>query len=152
MTLPMEELSIKALQECTMTGAEGLLGVTARKLQHIQETAVARGMERRKSNVSEIMGLDEKQVFARHKYFTIITDLKDGKVLDVLDTRKLDAITPWFKERKHELKFTEVVALDMNAGDSSLAHSFMPNADICFNRFNVMQVLNMSVDRSRKEE
>ena len=130
-----------------MTGAEGLLGVTARKLQHIQETAVARGMERRKSNVSEIMGLDEKQVFARHKYFTIITDLKDGKVLDVLDT-----ITPWFKERKHELKFTEVVALDMNAGYSSLAHSFMPNADICFDRFHVMQVLNMSVDRSRKEE
>lgn len=74
-TLPMECLSIKAPQECTMTGAEGLLGVTARKLQHIQETAVARGMERRKSEVSEIMGLDEKQVFARHKYFTIITDL-----------------------------------------------------------------------------
>lgn len=151
-TLPMEELSIKALQECTMTGAEGLLGVTARKLQHIQETAVARGMERRKSEVSEIMGLDEKQVFARHKYFTIITDLKDGKVLDVLDTRKLDAITPWFKERKHELKFTEVVALDMNAGYSSLAHSFMPNADICFDRFHVMQVLNMAVDSTRKEE
>ena len=85
----MEELSIKALQECTMTGAEGLLGVTARKLQHIQETAVARGMERRKSDVSEIMGHDEKQVFARHKYFTIITDLKDGKVYDVLDTGSL---------------------------------------------------------------
>ena len=40
----------------------------------------------------------------------------------------------------------------MNAGDSSLAHAFMPNADICFDRFHVMQGLNMAVDRSRKEE
>jgi transposase len=151
-TLPLEELSIKALRECTMAGAEGLLGVTARKLQHIQKTAVERGIERRNADVSEMMGLDEKQVFARHKYFTIITDLREGKVLDVLDGRKLEAITPWFEERKWELKFTEVVAVDMNAGYSSLARSFMPNADICFDKFHVMQVLNNAVDSTRKEE
>lgn len=29
---------------------------------------------------------------------------------------------------------------------------YMPNADICFDRFHVMQVLNMAVDRTRKEE
>ena len=97
-TLPLEKLSIKALQECTVTGAEELLGVTARKLQHIQEAAVERGMGRRQSDVSEAMGIDEKQVFARHKYFTIITDLKEAKVLDVIDGRKLEAITPWCKE------------------------------------------------------
>ena len=73
-------------------------------------------------------------------------------MLEVIDGRRLEATTPWFKERKHDLKFTEVVAVDMNAGYSNLAHSFMPNADICFDKFHVMQVLNNAVDSTRKEE
>lgn len=151
-TMPMEKLCIKAMQECTLEGVEKLFGVTTRKLQRIQNLAVIRGLERRGEETPLKMGLDEKQVFARHKYFTVITDLKDRKVFDVVDKRKIEAITPWFEERSVNLLKTELVAMDMSAGYANIAAKFMPFAEICFDRFHVIQVLNKAVDSTRKDE
>lgn len=151
-TMSMEKLCIKAMQECTLQGAEKLIGVTPRKLQRIQSLAVARGLERRGEDTPLKMGLDEKQVFSRHKYFTVITDLKDRKVFDVVDKRKIEAIAPWFETRRLDLIKTELVAMDMSAGYASLARKFMPNAEICFDKFHIIQVLNHAVDATRKDE
>jgi transposase len=151
-TTPMETLCIKAMKECTLSGAETLFGVTARKLHRIQNLAVARGMERRGEETPVKMGLDEKQVFARHKYFTIITDLQWRKVVDVVDKRNIDAIAPWFEARSPSLKKTELVAMDMSAGYANIARKFMPFAEICFDKFHVIKLLNNAVDATRKDE
>ena len=151
-TTPMETLCIKAMKECTLSGAETLFGVTARKLHRIQNLAVARGMERRGEETPVKMGLDEKQVFARHKYFTIITDLQWRKVVDVVDKRNIEAIAPWFEARSPSLKKTELVAMDMSAGYANIARKFMPFAEICFDKFHVIKLLNNAVDATRKDE
>lgn len=152
MSVPMEELCIKVMQECTLQGAERLTGVTTRKLQRLQSLAVARGEDRRGEDTPIKMGLDEKQVFSRHKYFTVITDLQGRKVFDVVDKRKIEAIAPWFEARSPDLIKTEMVAMDMSAGYASLARKFMPHAEICFDKFHIVQVLNRAVDATRKDE
>ena len=40
------------------------------------------------------------QVFARHKYFTIICDQKAKSVYYVIDSRKTEADDPWFEKNK----------------------------------------------------
>ena len=151
-TMPMEKMCIKAMQECTLKGVEALFNVTTGKLQRIQNLAVARGMDRRGEDTPVKMGLDEKQVFARHKYFTVITDLQDRKVFDVIDKRKIEAIAPWFEARSPNLVKTELVAMDMCAGYASIAKKFMPFAETCFDKFHVIQLLNNAVDATRKDE
>lgn len=151
-TMPMEKLCIRAMQECTLKGAEMLIGVTTKKLQRIQSSAVARGMDRRGEETPIKIGLDEKQVFARHKYFTVITDLEGRKVFDVVDKRKITAIAPWFEARSQSLIKTELVAMDMSAGYANIAKNFMPFAETCFDKFHVIQLLNNAVDSTRKDE
>lgn len=152
LTSKMEVLYIRQLLACNRTNASELLGVSWDILQGVQTRAVKRGLERRGDAVPEKMGIDEKQVFARHKYFTIITDIAGQCVHDVIDQRAIDKISPWFEQRRDSLDAVKTLAMDMSAGYASVAGQYMPSAEICFDHFHIMQVVQNAVDKTRKDE
>ena len=151
-TEEMECRCIMAMQECTMQGAESLTGVSVRKLERIRSLAVERGLGRREEQPLSRIGIDEKQVFARHKYFTVICDQKARSVYDVIDSRKTEAVSPWFEANKAILHDVETAAMDMSAGYASVIGGCLPNAAVCFDKFHVVQIMNKAVDATRKEE
>ena len=116
------------------------------------DRAVKRGMNRRSDILPESIGIDEKQVFSRHRYFTIIADLTDGTVIDTIDKRTIKAISPWFEERRDPLKKVKAAAMDMNAGYANVIAKYAPQADICFDHFHVTQIVTKALDTVRKEE
>lgn len=67
LTSKMEVMCIRQLLACNRTDASGLLNVSWDILQGVETRAVKRGLERRGDTVPEKMGIDEKQVFSRHK-------------------------------------------------------------------------------------
>jgi len=152
LTHKMECKCICVMQECNLTASGKLMDVSWDILGGVQRRAVHRGLERRSKQMPSHMGIDEKQVFARHKYFTIITDIKEGKVYDVIDKRSLKVITPWFEKNKEALKEVQLVAMDMSAGYERMSIDYMPNAEVCFDRFHIMQIVQKAVDKTRKEE
>ena len=137
-TEEMECRCIMAMQECTMQGAESLTGVSVRKLERIRSLAVERGLGRREEQPLSRIGIDEKQVFARHKYFTVICDQKAKSVYDVIDSRKTEAVSPWFEENKAILHDVETAAMDMSAGYASVIGGCLPNTAVCFDKFHVV--------------
>lgn len=143
---------IRTMQECTMQGAEALTGVSVRKLERIRLLAVERGLKRRGEKPLSEIGIDEKQVFARHKYFTIICDQKAKSVYDVIDSRKMEHVSPWFTKNQGILHDVGTAAMDMSAGYASVIRNTLPNAAICFDKFHVVQIMNKAVDSTRKEE
>lgn len=151
-TYKMESKCIKTIQASNLTDASGLTRVSWDMLESIRDRAVKRGLERRGDTTPVIMGLDEKQVFSRHRYFTIITDIGNGSVFDVVDKRRVDDISPWFEKRKESLQNVQIAAMDMSAGYERIASNFMPNAELCFDHFHVMQVVQKAVDSTRKQE
>ena len=73
------------------TAASGITGVSWERLGGIMNRAVKRGLERRGDIPPLIIGLDEKQFFSRHRYFTIVTDPVNHCVYDVItDGRALN--------------------------------------------------------------
>lgn len=62
------------MPELTMQGAESLTGVSVRNLSAYVYCLWRGGLGRREEQPLSRIGIDEKQVFARHKYFTIICD------------------------------------------------------------------------------
>ena len=152
LTCKMEAKCIATMQQCDITGAAELTKVSWDILGNVQSRAVTRGMARRGDKVPTQMGIDEKQVFARHKYFTIITDLEERCVYDVVDKRTFDALSPWFEERKSSMEKVDVVAMDMSAGYEKIAKKYAENANVCFDRFHIMQVAQKAVDTTRKNE
>lgn len=151
-TFAMERRCIDTLTECSRKGAAALTGLSWDEMDAVMERAVGRGMERRSPVLPEWLGIDEKSVFARHQYFTIITDLKEGLVHDVVDKRTIKAVEPWFLERKERLEAVKKVAMDMSAGYANVISSLVPQADICYDHFHVTMKVNQAVDEVRKWE
>jgi len=152
MTHVMESRCIDVLKECSREGAAKLTGLSWDEADAVMQRAVKRGMERRASGLPDWMGIDEKSVFARHKYFTIITDLKQGRVIDVIDKRTIKAVEPWFIRQGELLKSVKAVAMDMSAGYANVVTRLAQNADICFDHFHVTMKVNQAVDEVRKLE
>jgi transposase len=148
----MERRTIDILKECNRTGASALTGLTWNEVDAVMNRAVTRGLDRRGEELPEWLGIDEKSVFARHKYFTIIADLVGGRVIDVIDMRTIEAVAPWFEARKAELPSVKGVAMDMSASYASIVASMMPEAKICYDHFHVTMAVNKSVDEVRKQD
>ena len=151
-TARMERRCIDTLRECSRSGSASLTGLSWDEVDGLMARAVERGMERRGPELPKRLGLDEKAMFKHHRYSTIVTDLDQGTVVDVIDQRTIVAIEPWFAERKTALKGVEAVAMDMSAGYASVAAKHMPQADICFDHFHVTMVAGRFVDDVRKAE
>jgi transposase len=122
------------------------------EIDRLMRTAVERGMARRGPELPRRLGIDEKAVFKRHKYATIIADLDGGRVVDVVDQRSIEAVKPWFAERKEALAAVQSVAMDMNAGYAAVVAETMPQAEVCFDHFHVTMAMNKAVDEVRKAE
>lgn len=116
LTFLMEHWTIDVLQECNRRGTVRLTELTWDQVDLIMQRAVERGLERREEILPQVMGIDEKSVFKRHKYCTIITDIKQGTVYDVINARTKDVVEPWFRERSELCSGVEKVAMDMSAG------------------------------------
>jgi transposase len=152
LTFAMERRCIDTLAECSRKGAATLTGLSWDEMDTVMTRAVGRGMKRRPPGLPEWLGIDEKSVFARHQYFTIITDLKAGLVHDVVDKRTIKAVEPWFQERKAKLESVKKVAMDMSAGYANVISSMVPQAEICYDHFHVTMKVNQAVDEVRKLE
>jgi len=152
LTMAMERRAIDTLRECSRDGAANLTGLSWDEIDGLMSRAVARGMERRGPELPKRLGIDEKAVFKRHRYATIITDLDKGRVIDVVDQRTVDAVKPGFVERSTALETVEAVAMDMSAAYASVVSEFVPGADICFDHFHVTMNMNKAVDEVRKAE
>lgn len=152
LTHAMERRCIDTLAECSRDGASRLTGLSWDMLDGVMARAVERGLARRPPGLPEWMGMDEKAVFSKHRYFTIITDLKEGNVVDVIDQRTKKALEPWFKANKEHLGNVKRAAIDMSAGYAAMLAEHMPQAEICFDHFHVTQKVNQAVDEVRKEE
>ena len=151
-TTKLEAKCIKVLQECDRVAASEITGVSWERLGGIMNRAVERGLSRRGNAMPTVIGLDEKQVFAGHRYFTIVSDPVNHCVFDVItEGRAMKDIKYWFQERKVSLETVEKATMDMSASYASLAKEYMPNADICFDHYHVIAMMTKAVDDVRKE-
>ena len=152
LTVGMEIRAIDTLAECSREGASRLLGLSWDESDGVLERAVARGLERRNPELPPWLGIDEKEVFARHKYFTVITGFNPAWVLEVIDGRRIADVEPWFVAHETELKDVAGFAMDMSAAYAGVVVKKCPDAEICYDHFHVFQKVTAAVDEVRKEE
>lgn len=96
-TLLFEALAIHWLLQTSKSGMLRTMNLSWDEAHQIQRRAVARGLERRKAEVVQHIGADEKSYKKRHKYLTLANDLVRGRVLFVAEGRSkasLDAFWP----------------------------------------------------------
>jgi transposase len=117
------------------------------------ERAVERGLARRKVEEVRVVGLDEKSFGMGQDYVSVMTDLREARVLEVVpgnDTqsgRQLWQALPAPSREK-----IEAAAMDMSAGFAAATRQEAPQAAIVHDKFHVSKMLNEAVDQVRRRE
>ena len=153
-TLQFEAFAILALQSCSnVKSACRILNISWDQANDIRSRAVARGLERRKEETVERLGLDEKSFGKHHDYLSVMTDLDQGRVLDVVPERKQEAAQELLLTLSLEQRSSVIaVAMDMWPAYMNAASTLLPEAVIVHDKFHIAKHLNEAVDMVRKVE
>lgn len=154
-TALFEALVIDWLHEASFAAVARRVGLTWDEVDGIQGRAVDRGLERRKSTEVKRLGVDETSFRKRHKYATIISDIDEVRVLDVLQGRESAPLEAFYNHMPlRHLMSIQVVAMDMCPPFISATANCVPDPHtaIAFDRFQVAKILNDAVNIVRKQE
>lgn len=154
-TLFFERFAIEVLQACSAARSGELLEISWAEADGIKQRAVRRGMARRQLSDLHYVCVDEKAVGLGHDYVTIVTGLIDGKpkVLYVGKGRGeegLDGFWEWLGPDGCAL--IKAVSMDMGQPYQNSTRRYCPDAELIFDPFHIMKMLNKAVDEVRRRE
>jgi transposase len=153
-TLHFERFAIEVLLACANVQAGcALLGIGWETGHAIMKRAVARGLERRQLDQLKHLGLDEKSFRRGHSYITLLTDLEQSRVLEVVAGPTTEAAGQLWDSLSAEQKAgVEAVAVDMWEPFVQSVREQVPAADVVHDKFHVSKYLNEAVDKVRRQE
>ena len=114
---------------------------------------------RRDADYSEVrtIGVDETAKARGHNYISIFMDLhpERRRVLFVTEGREADTVARFaedLKAHKGKVEQVEQACLDMSPAYISGVEEHLPGAQITFDQFHLIKLLNEAVDQVRREE
>jgi transposase len=153
-TLHFERFAVEVLLACaSVKQACELLGIGWESAHELMKRAVERGLEHRQLDQLKHLGMDEKSFKRGHSYITLLTDLEQSRVVEVVEDRTTEAAGKLWDSLSPEQKATvEAVAVDMWAPFIQTVQQQVPDADVVHDKFHVSKYLNEAVDKVRRQE
>lgn len=115
-------------------------------------SAVASGLQRRKWRPLHILGIDEVSRSKGQRYLTLVYDLERGRLVWVgegRDDQTMQQFFQWLGRRR--ARSIQVVCCDMWKSYVGAIREHLPQAQLVFDRFHVVQHLNRAVDEVRRQ-
>ena len=153
-TLLFERFAVEVLlASASVSQACTLLAIGWDTAQEIMRRAVQRGLERRQLERLKYLGMDEKSFRGGQSYVTLLTDLEESRVLDVVEERTAEAAGQlWDTLSPEQKQAVEAVAVDMWEPFIQTIQTQVPEADIVHDKFHVSKYLGEAVDKVRRQE
>ena len=142
------------LQACgNVTKVAEIMRLEWQTVNDIMKAGVERGLLRREDAVIEHAGIDEKSFRRGHVYASILNDLDNNRVWDLVEGRKTDNALELLDTLTGKQRLgVKAVAMDMWAAFEKAVNLMLPNADIVHDKFHISAYLNKAVDDVRKAE
>ncbi|RYD60687.1 MAG: ISL3 family transposase, partial [Verrucomicrobiaceae bacterium] len=97
--------------------------------------------------------MDEKSFLSGQSYVSVLTDLVEGRVLEVVDGRDQVAAQCLLVTLSDEQRESiEAVSIDMAASFQGAIEAELPEVEIVHDKFHIVQHLNEAVDQIRRAE
>jgi len=155
MTYEFERLVIDFEKECSLESISRLLDIDWHLCRKIQERAVERGKSRKGESLPERIGVDEKSFAKRHKYETLVYDIDNSVVEDVIDKNEQESLESYYRKFSLDQR-NRVKSVSMDMWDAYIAATkrYIPGAEdkIVFDRYHATRVMTEAVDKVRKQE
>lgn len=155
-TVLFERFALEVLRATQVQArAAQILRLSADQIQYLMHKAVARGLARRDAAAPIAhVGLDEKSFQNGHQYATILSDLDQGRVVEVIQDRTQEAATTLLNTAltPAQKESVQSVSMDMWTAFQNAKQAVLPNAEVVHDRFHIAGYLNDAVDATRKDE
>lgn len=97
------------------------------------------------------IAIDEFYAGKKNKYYTFVLDLESGAVVFVGRGKGANALKPFWKRLRRYRDNIKAVAMDMSPAFISAVRENLPKADMVFDPFHVIKLMNEKVDALRRE-
>jgi transposase len=154
-TALFERLAIDLLQACAVARVAELLRISWDQCDGIKQRAVRRGKASLSLAGLKYVCVDEKAVGHGHDYVTVVTGLIGGepRVLHVGDGRGAAGLDSfWEKLGEEGCARIKAVSIDMHEPYMGSIRRHCQNAEIIFDPFHLMAMMNKALDEVRRRE
>lgn len=97
------------------------------------------------------LGIDEIHLGKKQRFFTIVIDLEDGRILWAASGRGKAALRGFWRRLRAAQAQIRAVATDMSAAYWSAVLEHLPEAVLVFDKFHVIKLMNERLDDLRRE-
>lgn len=98
----------------------------------------------------EYLGIDEVHLGKKFGYITVVRDLQSGRVLYIGKGKGGDALKGFRNRIARKAKQIKAVTIDMANAYSAWVSEVLPQADIVYDHFHVIKLMNKRMDGLRK--
>lgn len=155
-TLLFEAFSMLLIEnEMPINKAAKILGVYPNRLWTIFNYWISRAHNTDEIGSLSQVGFDETSTRKGHHYITTMVDLKQRRVLYACqgkDSSCLKKSVEYLEEKQVDTQQIEQICIDMSPAFISGCNSYLPNANITFDKFHVVKEVNKAMDELRKLE
>jgi len=97
------------------------------------------------------LGIDEIHVGTKGRFYTIVIDLEDGRILWAKPGRGGAALRGFWRRLRLAKAKIEAVATDMSAAYWSAVLEHLPDATLVFDKFHIIKLMNERLDDLRRQ-
>ena len=101
------------------------------------------------------IGLDETSRAKGHEYITLFVDLMERRTIFITegkDNTTVQRFAEDFEAHKGNVERVENVSCDMSPAFIKGVREYLPKAQITFDKFHILKIINEAVDKVRKQE
>jgi transposase len=132
-----------------------LIDENAHRLWTIFNYWIKRAYDADEPRAPKKLGLDETSKKKGHDYVTLAVDLDERRVLHVTegkDKSAVKAVKSYLESKGIDVDKVSDASMDMSPSFISGVTEYFPNANIHFDRFHVVKLLNEAMDKVRQAE
>jgi len=154
-TLLFEALLIQLCKAMPVHNVSGLTGVSDHKIWRVLDSYI--DLAKKDENYSDIsvIGMDETSIAKGHEYITLFVDLVERKTLHISagkDNKTVVDFVEVLEAKSGDRKAIKQVSCDMSPAFIKGVKENLPEAEITFDKFHIIKLINEAVDKVRREE
>jgi len=119
-------------------------------VKNIEKDWLEKKYKRIRLNQVSILGIDEVYLGKKLGYITVVRDIESGAVLYIGKGKGVDALKKFRKRIRRKAAQIVAVAMDMSNAYSAWVSEVLPNADIIYDHFHVIKLMNDRMDNLRR--
>lgn len=154
-TLLFEALAVQLCQAMPVDRVAQIIKTSGDKLWDMLEKYI--DITRQEENFENIdaIGLDETSRAKGHEYITLFVDLQQRRTIFITEGKDNLTVARFaydFQNHNGSIKDIKDVSCDMSPAFIKGVTENLPNAQITFDKFHILKIINEAVDIVRKEE